>query len=56
MSRDLRSALYQAARLLGWVNAARRGPAGVARRAVRVNAHRTTGKATARLLRSIRMG
>lgn len=46
-----RSALYQAARILGDLQAAQRGPAPLGRRLVRKQAYRITNRALARGLR-----
>jgi hypothetical protein len=47
----VRSALYLIARLLGDVNAVRRGPKAVGKRLARKAAHRGFSRALARLLR-----
>jgi hypothetical protein len=49
----VRRNLYLAARILGDVQAARSGPAGVSKRIIRRRAYRASGAATRRLLRML---
>lgn len=49
----VRRNLYNAARVLGDVEAAQRGPTSLAKRVARRRAYRLTGGATRRLLRSL---
>ncbi|HXH09530.1 MAG TPA: hypothetical protein VNP04_07195 [Alphaproteobacteria bacterium] len=51
MLNTIRSLLYLVARLLGDVNAVRRGPAAIAKRVARRAAGRATGKMLGRLFR-----
>jgi hypothetical protein len=53
MSKSLRSQLYRAARDLGNVQAARKGPSGIARRVVRREAYRSVNRPLGRLLRAL---
>jgi hypothetical protein len=52
---SLRSELYRAARDLGNVQAATRGPGSYAKRVVRRKVYRTTNGLTNHLLRSVRL-
>ncbi len=54
--KSLRSQLYRAARDLGNVEAAEKGPASYGRRAVRRRVYRTTNGALGKLLRGILKG
>lgn len=51
MSKSLRSQLYRAARDLGNVQAARKGPSGIGRRVVRRKVYRSVNGPLGRLLR-----
>ncbi len=53
MSKSARSQLYRAARDLGDVQAARKGPSGVARRVVRRKVYRSVNGPLGRLLRAL---
>jgi hypothetical protein len=53
MSKSLRSQLYRAARDLGNVQAARKGPAGLAKRVVRRKVYRSVNGPLGRLLRAL---
>ncbi len=53
MARSLRSQLYRAARLLGNVQAAEKGPTSYVKRAVRRKVYARTNTATGRLLRAL---
>lgn len=53
MSRSLRTNLYRAARALGNVQAARKGPAAYAKRRVRRVVYRKTNATTGRFLRAL---
>jgi hypothetical protein len=53
MSKSVRSQLYRAARDLGNVQAARRGPSGIARRAVRRQVYRSVNRPLGKLLRAL---
>jgi hypothetical protein len=54
--KSLRSQLYRAARDLGNIEAAEKGPASYGRRVVRRKAYRTTNGALGKLLRGILKG
>ncbi len=51
--KSLRSQLYRAARDLGNIEAAEKGPASYGKRVVRRKVYRTTNTATARFLRKL---
>lgn len=51
---DLRSFLYRMASLLGWVNAASKGPGALVRRVVRVQAYKGSSSLINRLTRPSR--
>jgi hypothetical protein len=53
MSKSLRSQLYRAARDLGNVQAARKGPEGLAKRVVRRKVYRSVNGPLGRLLRAL---
>lgn len=53
MNRSLRSQLYRAARDLGNVQAARKGPTGLAKRVVRRKVYRSVNGPLGRLLRAL---
>jgi hypothetical protein len=53
MSKSLRSQLYRAARDLGNVQAARKGPTGLAKRVVRRKVYRSVNGPLSRLLRAL---
>ena len=53
MSKSVRSQLYRAARDLGNVQAARKGPTGVARRVVRRKVYRSVNRPLGKLLRAL---
>ena len=50
---SLRSSLYKAARIMGDVEAAERGPGALAKREVRRKAYRASGSLTGALLRAL---
>ena len=54
--KSLRSQLYRAARDLGNVDAASKGPGGFAKRQVRRSAYRRTNKGLAAILRALGLG
>lgn len=55
MARSLRSQLYRAARIMGDVEAAAKGPDALARRVVRRKAYRTSSGLTGSILRALGM-